>query len=142
GLLGIYDKLNFLWLVFASIGAAGLLYREAFVELWHHRPRATSVVIIVFALVFAATTHYAVSLDRDLPPTTPVHGADTLFTRLEKRSEAFANTINGQAAFAFVTGEQLPWHTFGAWFLSGGVLGLLALCASRSARRATITRPF
>jgi hypothetical protein len=141
-LLGIYDKLNFLWLALASVAASTLIYHEAFVRLWRHRRAATTAVALAFAVVLLAATGYAIKVNQDQPLSSPRAKVENVLDRLASRSAGFASAMSGAGAFRFVSGQVTPRRTWSPWFLAGAVLGLGALATSRRARHTPAARSF
>ena len=104
-LLGVYDKLNFIWLIVALAVAAGLLFRDE-LRSTYARDRVRALLpIAVLAVVLVA-----VALELILPQflaTQRAVGDTTLAGRLPALVGMYARTMNGADLYRWITGIEL-----------------------------------
>jgi len=129
--LGVFDKLNFLWFLFALATAGGMLFRTELREMWQ-RDRARLVrPLTMLAFIGLATLvrsiHVAAGWDKALS-----------FTPLERFrfvTNLYASTMNGQLLYLWVTKRTLAAESLMNPILTLGVAGTV-VASLRAARRA------
>lgn len=115
-LLGLYNKLNFVWLV-GGLGAAFIVCHVGRVRQWVHYRLFwiwLSLFLVPFSVISALLIIPAQSVvqTRSLP----------LMQRLDYVRHLYATTMNGSAVFGFITGRVLPGG--GTWINLANVVVL------------------
>jgi hypothetical protein len=122
-LLGVYDKLNFLWFVLAAAAAMLLVYHRRWWR-WFVAHRSAWVIVAAFGAALAGFSWYAISCSMSVPgPATPA----TLFGKLVVVWKMWLSTFRANSTYLFVVGQFPPMDFPSAcWLVLGSVAVLLA----------------
>lgn len=105
-LLGLFDKLNFVWIIIAIFIGAAIVYREEFVSLARKR---AAVLWIAATTLLAGFTVIAVTLIVPLLLKGGGVGATDWKARLHYTAQLYQNTMNAQAINSMMLGaEAMP----------------------------------
>ena len=129
--LGVFDKLNFFWFLFALAAAGGMLFRTELREMWQ-RDRARLVLPLAMLALTGLVTlvrsiHVAAGWNKALS-FTPLE-------RLHFVANLYTSTMNGQLLYLWVTNRTLAAKSLMNPMLMLGVAGMV-VASLRAARRA------
>lgn len=136
-LLGIFNKIDFVWFV-ASLGAAALaVHWRDLLAIARSRPAAAALPTASFliALAFMAVTSILPAREIRSPSNT-----DTLAERIEHRWELFTATFDGTAVFGYTVGLPLDSTTPAPGIYVGAVVAALVAIAAALALRGRMPR--
>ena len=124
-LVGVFDKQNFLWLVFAVGVGAVLMYRRRIWQLARERAEATLVAVAAFALCFLFELAFV------LPNLSSGNGSSLQepFSHLAFAWGLYERTVGYSEVVGFFTGHAVSqpiWMDF-QWVFSVAALAVLAL---------------
>jgi len=126
-LLGVYNKQDFAWVVFALVVAAGTFYWQPLWDIFRRRTRAITVTVGVFA--FSAALALPLVL-RNLSLGSGRPGAlQNPVTHLSSTWRIYENSIGYSEVVSFVTGHTVnqPAWTDWLWVPTLACLGILGL---------------
>ena len=140
--LGVFDKLNFIWFVIA-LGVAALTLFPRELAATYRRGRTAFVAPV--AVLAATMTAAGVAVIAPLFVTTQraVGGLGPL-DRIRWVAARYAGTMDGRVLYAFVTGSTLERAGIVNWLTVAAVVVLLGLWLARAWRRRALggLRPF
>jgi 4-amino-4-deoxy-L-arabinose transferase-like glycosyltransferase len=123
-LLGIFNKIDFVWFL-AALGAAALAVHWR--ELWaivRERPLAAAAPTAAFAAILAFMAVQSILPARQIASPTE---ADTLGERWDHRWELFHATFDGTAIHGYMVGTPLEADTPAPGLIAGAVLMALVV---------------
>ncbi len=120
--LGIFDKLNFIWFLVAIVPAAILTFRSDLLALYRRNvAQATWSVLFLGACV-------AFAVMKGIVPLLSGQRFDVI-RRLPADRRLYETTMDGTALYYFVTGTVLPFGTFANIVSLVGVFGAMWIVA-------------
>lgn len=102
--LGIFDKLAFIWVVVAGCGATALLYSRALLHFYTNHKKQAVTLAIIFAALLTVSLLRASSIES--------HSDITMSRRLMEALGLLRFTMSGGGALNFIAGNGLrlePW---------------------------------
>ncbi len=110
-LLGVFDKLSFLWLAFAAIGSLALLYKNLLLDFARTRPRQAVLAASLLSAALAIATIRSLRLAEHMDIGWP--------QRLSYAAWLIRLTMSGGGALDFICGNGLRVEQ---WFWPGYLL--------------------
>lgn len=121
-LLGVFDKLNFLWFAFAALGSLAFFYTDMLLDFARTRPRQAALAGSILAAALAITTVRSIRLAEHMDISWP--------QRISYAAWLIRMTSSGGAALDFISGDGLRVEQ---WFWPGYLLAIaLAAIGCRS----------
>ncbi|MEA2474730.1 MAG: hypothetical protein QOE06_2645 [Thermoleophilaceae bacterium] len=131
-LLGVFNKIDFVWFIAALATAALLVHGRELLRLVRARPLAAALPAAAFAGVMALMSVKSILPARELPLVTP---NDTFAQRLDRRWSLFHGTFDGSTVYQFMTGATLPHPTPAPGvYVAAAALGALAIVLALALR--------
>jgi hypothetical protein len=137
--LGVFDKLNFIWFVIALGVAAVALFRRELAATYRRGPLAFVAPVAVLA-----TTMTAAGVAVILPLFAAARSSGTslgMLDRIRWIVGRYARTMDGRELYAFVTGSTLERPGIVNWLTVAAVAALPAFWLARARRRRGRGRP-
>jgi 4-amino-4-deoxy-L-arabinose transferase-like glycosyltransferase len=135
--LGIFNKVDFLWFV-AGLGAAALVvHGRDLLALARARPVAAALPVAAFLLALGVLAVESILPASELPLQTP---SDSVSERLTRRWWLFRDTFDGRAVLGFMSSDPIDSVTPAPWLYVAAAGGALIAAASTVFSRIRVPR--